>query len=198
MLFTERLAEHVRACFTGIWIESHEHEDALREIARLCSEEKWSLATWDIDRGLRLSGREAAADSSGADPLAAIRALNSLAKDNSSALLVLPNFHRVIQSAEVVQALAHQIAAGKQNRTFVVIFDAKSVRLKRDKTCDKFLRSNIHPHVGSLVSYTDFVKEHVGYTQADLDCPFVFIINHVPKGNHYVPRYSSAPLSHVH
>ena len=121
MPFTERLAEHVRACFTGIWIESHEHEDALREIARLCSEEKWSLATWDIDRGLRLSGREAAADSLGADPLAAIRALNALAKDNSSALLVLPNFHRVIQSAEVVQALAHQIAAGKQNRTFIVI-----------------------------------------------------------------------------
>jgi len=122
MRFAERLAEHVRACFTGIWIESHEHEDALREIAQLCSSEKWSLATWDVDRGLRLSGRKvSASDTSGADPIAAIRALNSLAKENSSALLVLPNAHRILQSAEVVQALAHQIAAGKQNRTFVVV-----------------------------------------------------------------------------
>lgn len=122
MRFVERLAEHVQACFTGIWIESHEHEDALREIAQLCSTEKWSLATWDVDRGLRLSGRKvSASDTSGADPIAAIRALNSLAKENSSALLVLPNFHRILQSAEVVQALAHQIAAGKQNRTFVIV-----------------------------------------------------------------------------
>jgi hypothetical protein len=122
MPFADRLAEHVRACFTGIWIESHEHEDALREIAQLCAKEKWSLATWDVDRGLRLSGRKVSAtDTTGADPIAAIRALNSLAKENSSALLVLPNFHRVLQSAEVVQALAHQIAAGKQNRTFVVV-----------------------------------------------------------------------------
>ena len=122
MSLSERLAEHVRACFSGIWIESHEHEDALREIAKLCSDQKWALATWDIDRGLQLSSRKAnAGDTSGSDPLAAIRALNSLAKKDSSALLVLPNFHRLLQSAEVVQALAHQIAAGKQNRTFVVI-----------------------------------------------------------------------------
>ena len=34
MTLSQRLAEYVRACFTGIWIESHEHEDALAEIAR--------------------------------------------------------------------------------------------------------------------------------------------------------------------
>ena len=42
----------MRACFTGLWIESHEHEDALAEIAQLCRAENWRLATWDIDRGL--------------------------------------------------------------------------------------------------------------------------------------------------
>ena len=31
MSLSQRLAEHVRACFTGLWIESHEHEDALAE-----------------------------------------------------------------------------------------------------------------------------------------------------------------------
>ena len=53
MSLSEQLADHVRACFTGIWIESHEHEDALRDIVQLCHDEDWSLATWDIDRGLR-------------------------------------------------------------------------------------------------------------------------------------------------
>ena len=122
MPLSDQLADYVRACFTGIWIQSHEHEDALRDIARQCHEENWRLATWDIDRGLRLPGQATeAAGASGGYPLAAIRALNSLASEDSSTLLVLPNFHRLLQSAEVVQALAHQIVAGKQNRTFVVV-----------------------------------------------------------------------------
>ena len=122
MPLTEQLADYVRACFTGIWIQSHEHEDALRDVARLCHEENWRLATWDIDRGLRLPGQSPdSASAQGGDPLAAIRALNSLAGDDTSVLLVLPNFHRLLNSAEVVQALAHQIASGKQNRTFVVV-----------------------------------------------------------------------------
>ncbi len=122
MPLSEQLADYVRACFTGIWIQSHEHEDALRDIAGLCHTENWRLATWDIDRGLRLPGQPTESGSgSGGDPLAAIRALNTLACDDTSVLLVLPNFHRLLQSAEVVQALAHQIASGKQNRTFVVV-----------------------------------------------------------------------------
>lgn len=125
MSLHERLLELVRACFTGIWIESHEHEDALAEIAQLCRTENWRLATWNMEDGLRLSGRESASDSSGSDPLAAIRALPALQvsqeDDQQPALLVLVNFHRFLNSGEIVQALAKQIAAGKQNRTFVVI-----------------------------------------------------------------------------
>lgn len=121
MSLNERLTEYVRACFTGLWIESHEHEDALREISQLCAEENWAWATWDIDRGLRVAGQPVAGVESGSDPLAAIRAMKSLAKEDSVALLVLPNFHRFLQSAEIVQALAHQISEGKQTRTFIVI-----------------------------------------------------------------------------
>src|ERR1043165_6106398 len=54
MPLAQRLAELVQACFTGIWIESHEHEDALAEIAALCRQEQWRLITWDIDQGLKL------------------------------------------------------------------------------------------------------------------------------------------------
>ena len=121
MPLSERLSEYVRACFTGIWIESHEHEDAIQEIAQLCSQEHWRLATWDLEQGLRISGTPAAADATGSDPLAAIRSINSLAGEDSSAVLVLVNFHRFLQSAEIVQALARQLSHGKQNRTFVVI-----------------------------------------------------------------------------
>jgi len=119
MTLSVRLAEYVRACFTGLWIESHEHEDALAEIARLCRAENWRLATWDIDRGLLIGKQKA--DEAGHDPLAAVRALSALAESEGTALLVLVNFHRFLNSPEIVQALARQITAGKQNRTFVVI-----------------------------------------------------------------------------
>ena len=59
MTLSERLSEYVRACFTGLWIESHEHEDALAEIAGLCRQESWRLAAWDIKQGLKLFGQDA-------------------------------------------------------------------------------------------------------------------------------------------
>lgn len=122
MTLTHRLAELVRACFTGIWIESHEHEDALAEIAGLCRSENWRLATWDVAAGLKADGVPATSDT-GNDPLAAIRSLPALASEDSGSagILVLVNFHRFLSSPEIVQNLAQQIAAGKQNRTFVVI-----------------------------------------------------------------------------
>lgn len=123
MSLAERLSEYVRACFAGIWIESHEHTDALVEITRLCRDQQWRLAQWDIDRGLRVSGQaiDTNGEAGGSDPLAAIRALNSLATPEGFALLVLVNFHRFLNSAEIVQALVHQVGQGKMNRTIVVI-----------------------------------------------------------------------------
>jgi len=123
MTLSERLAENVRACFAGIWIQSFEHEDALLEIARLCHGESWKMATCDIDLGLRLPGgtNSDTTDMAGSDPLAAVRALSAMADDDTPSLLVLVNFHRFLNSAEVVQAVSRQIVQGKSNRTFVVI-----------------------------------------------------------------------------
>ncbi len=120
MSLKQRLAELIRAAFTGIYIQSHEHDDALAEIAALCREQGWALATWDVDRGLT-SGQTAPGTS---DPVAAIKSINALAKPESSALLVLPNFHRLLNGTEVVQALAHQVQRGKDNRTFVLILSS--------------------------------------------------------------------------
>ncbi|MCA9088808.1 MAG: AAA family ATPase [Planctomycetaceae bacterium] len=119
MTLTERLGEYVRACFTGIWIESHEQQDALVALAQLCQQEDWRLATWNIEQGLRVAGAEI--DGSGSDPLAAIRSVNALAAPDGTAILVLQNFHRFLQSAEIVQAISQQVIAGKQNRTIVVV-----------------------------------------------------------------------------
>ena len=121
MTLSQRLGEYIRACFTGLWIESHEHEDALAEIAKLCRAEGWDLVTWDIAQGLQVAGRPDAVDANGSDPLAAIRSINAFSSAEGTALLVLTNFHRFLQSAEVVQNLARQIQQGKQNRTFIVI-----------------------------------------------------------------------------
>ncbi|MGB2821353.1 MAG: AAA family ATPase, partial [Phycisphaerae bacterium] len=120
MTLSQHLYEHIAAAFTGLWVQSYEHEGALAEVARLCNEHEWSLAVWDIDRGLQINGQTAEAAT---DPVAAIRSINALAPDDGegSALLVLPNFHRFMSSAEVVQALAHQIHEGRNRRTFIVI-----------------------------------------------------------------------------
>ena len=118
MNLRHRLSEYVRACFTGIWIESHEHQDAIAEMAQLCHDENWQMATWDVESGLSISGRD---ESGSNDPLAAIRSISALACAGGTAVLVLQNFHRFLQSAEVVQALIRQIITGKQNRTIVVI-----------------------------------------------------------------------------
>ncbi len=121
MTLAERLSEYIAACFSGIWIESHEHPDALMEIGRLCQRENWRLACWDIERGLRMPGSDQPADVGANDPLAAIRSINALAGPDSSAVLVLANFHRFMQSAEIIEALAQQVVTGKQNRTFVIV-----------------------------------------------------------------------------
>ena len=123
MTLSERLSEFVRACFTGLWIQSHEHEDAVVEITQLCRQNGWTLATWDIDQGMRLLSHsgDPGIVSSAADPLAAIRSIGTLASADGSALVVLRNFHRFLSSAEIVQALETQLNAGKQNRAFVVV-----------------------------------------------------------------------------
>jgi len=126
MSLSQRLAEYISACFTGIWIQSAEHDDALAEIAQMCRDQNWRLATWDVSNGLRVPGQDnaQATDVGGTDPLAAIRSLNAMSSPDSSAILVLINGHRFLQSAEIVQALANQISQGKANRTFIVILSA--------------------------------------------------------------------------
>ncbi len=112
MKLSEELAEYIRACFAGIWIETCEPEEAVREIAELCRHENWQLATWDIHAGL-------AGDGAATDPLAALQVAYTF--DRDVGLLVLTNYHRFLGPAEIVQALATHIELGKQQRRFFVV-----------------------------------------------------------------------------
>lgn len=119
MTLATELAPYVRAAFSGLYIETFEPEEALREIRELCAQEEWTVATWDIDRGLVVPGGSHAPAAT--DPLAALRSLPALSTPNETTLLVLKNFHRFLGSTEIVQTLQHQLDAGKATRTFVVI-----------------------------------------------------------------------------
>ncbi|EMB13651.1 AAA family ATPase [Rhodopirellula europaea] len=114
MSLTTRMRELVDACFSGIYIHSHEHEDAISELAILCGAEDWRLSTWDIDRGLSPPIADAE------DPLSAIHAFQNREGEGTN-ILVLQNFHRFLQSAEIVQAIHHAVVVGKTTRNIVVI-----------------------------------------------------------------------------
>ncbi|QOV89780.1 hypothetical protein [Humisphaera borealis] len=172
MSLTNRLGEYVAAAFTGIWIQSHEHADALSEIGQLCRDRKWSSAVWDVDRGLQVAGArgQAAGAASTSDPISAIRSINALATADGSAILVLPNFHRFLQSAEVVQAIAHQVQQGKQNRTFVVIL---SPIVQVPVELEKHFVILEHDRLGRLYNPTDYPPTLRGLFAVDFDFPSV-------------------------
>ena len=132
----DRLHEHIAAAFTGLWVVTHEPQEAQVEIARLCSTHNWSLAVWDVDQGLQLprppevppdeNTQSPGTPDVGSDPLAAVRALSSLVQDDAgqtatgTTVLIMHNLHRFLGSVEVVQALCHQLHHGKQHRAFTV------------------------------------------------------------------------------
>jgi len=126
MTLAERLEELVRAAFSGIWVQSFEHDDAEQEIAQFTRPLRWTTATWDIDRGMRLIVRadDEEVAPAASDPLSAIKWLSGRGMDedeDSVTLLVLRNFHRFLGSAEVVQAIDTVISQGKVRRTFVIV-----------------------------------------------------------------------------
>jgi hypothetical protein len=123
MKLTDQLTDYVHAAFTGLWLVTHEPDEAEREIARHALQHQWKLAAWDIANGLRFPGSagNAALDTTAGDPLAALRALPALADPNGTALLLVHNLHRFLNSPEVIQTTFSQLIAGKQQRTFLVV-----------------------------------------------------------------------------
>jgi hypothetical protein len=104
-----------------LWVQTHEADEAEREIVQHARQQGWKLAVWDIANGLRLPGSTSATGTDASDPLAALRALPALAERQGTALLLLHQFHRFLNHPEVVQTTFNQPVAGKQQRTFLVV-----------------------------------------------------------------------------
>jgi hypothetical protein len=121
MTLQNTLRELIAAAFSGIWVQSHEHGDALADLAEMCRAESWQLAVWDLDQGLQVAGAPVESPTGGNDPLAAVRSAKTMGADDGAAILVLVNFHRFLHSAEIVQALTTLLACGKRTRTCVLI-----------------------------------------------------------------------------
>jgi hypothetical protein len=123
MTLAEQLTDYIHAAFSGLWVQTHEPDEAQREILQHARQQEWQVAIWDIAQGLRLPGRgpEAAPEAGAGDPLAALRALPALANRDGTALLLLHHFHRFLSNPEVVQTTLNQLLAGKQQRTFLVV-----------------------------------------------------------------------------
>lgn len=122
MTLVEQLRDYVHAAFSGIWIVTQEPDEVEREIVQYATHHEWKLAVWDVANGLRLPGQPSpATEGSGADPLAALRALPALADPNGTAILLVHNFHRFLGSPEVIQTTFSQLISGKQRRTFLVV-----------------------------------------------------------------------------
>ena len=106
--------------FSGVWVISHEKNDAIREIGDLCRAEGWTLAAWNVAEGLTINGQTM--PDVAADPLAAVKAALSLSADGeSTSVLVLEDFHHFLQSPEIIATVAQQVLLGKQSRTAIVI-----------------------------------------------------------------------------
>jgi hypothetical protein len=123
MNLIDQLADYVNAAFSGLWVQTSEPDEAEREIAQAARQRNWKVAAWDIAQGLRFpnAAHQAATDVGTGDPLAVLRALPTLADRDGTALLLLHQFHRYLNNAEVVQTAFSQLVAGKQQRTFLVV-----------------------------------------------------------------------------
>ncbi len=120
MSLTTRMNELIRAGFSGIWISSHEHQDAIAELAAMARDESWQLASWNIDRGMHAVGNVSITTEAN-DPLAVLRVAAATQPSDGTTIYVLENFHRFLGSAEIVQALIHAVVLGKMQRSFIVI-----------------------------------------------------------------------------
>ncbi|MCX7428794.1 MAG: AAA family ATPase [Planctomycetia bacterium] len=108
-----QLREYVDACFTALWVQTHEPDEALAEIRRMAADNGWNLLHWDAASGLNGDGN--------GDPLAAVNALPAIGNSEQTGLIVFRNFHRFLNDIQVVQPLANAVVAGKLTRSFAVV-----------------------------------------------------------------------------
>jgi hypothetical protein len=110
MLLSDRLRELIDAAFTGLWVQTYEPDEAIKEIQALAAAENWQVVVKEPDPEL--------------DPVAVVRALLSLESEKAT-LLVLPNFTPYLGDPVVKQSVYRAIQRGKTARNFILILSAE-------------------------------------------------------------------------
>ena len=80
-----QLTDYINAAFSGLWVQTFEPDEAEKELVENGRQSGWTVATWDIARGLRLPTGSGVAASEVADPISLLRGLPALAPPLSSA-----------------------------------------------------------------------------------------------------------------
>ena len=106
-----KLSELIAAAFPGVLAVGPEPEEVLRDLAGLCRDRGWNLATWTADGG----------EDGPADPLAAVKALPQSGDGETPSLLAMVHPQRFLQNPELLAAVRSALAAGKTRRTHLVL-----------------------------------------------------------------------------
>ena len=115
MSLAQKIKELICAGYSGIWVESQESNEAIKELCQMAEEKQWPLSVWDIDR--QIDGQAIAPG-----PVQALRWLDTPAvKSKPSQILVLKNFHRYMPNPEVLQVLQNRVEHGKSCGQYIVI-----------------------------------------------------------------------------
>ena len=129
MSLGEDIQQYLRAGFTGLWVETFEFADALREITPVCVKEGWPVVVWDFAAGIQ-------SDSITVNKIATYLSKNSnyqmkplpLAQDiplltqeigSPRVVWVLKNFHhqQLIFNLPIMQAIQNATQNFKGNAT---------------------------------------------------------------------------------
>ncbi len=108
---SKKLAELIAAAFPGVLAVSPEPEEVLRDLAALCRDRGWNLATWTADGG----------EEGPSDPLAAVKALPASGDGETPSLLAMVHPQRFFNSPELLAAIRTALAAGKTRRTHLIL-----------------------------------------------------------------------------
>lgn len=79
MSLVTQLTDYINAAFSGLWVTTVEPDEAERELVEHARRNMWTLAVWDIARGLRFPTNALATVPDVNDPLSVLKALTTLA-----------------------------------------------------------------------------------------------------------------------
>jgi hypothetical protein len=121
----ESMELYIRGGFAGHWIQTLEIEEVVRDMHILCARKKYSMATWDLARGIlnpMLPGDPI--DPKTRSPLAPLTSPKPAGSKKH--VVCLWNFHLVLKEREVIQAFYNAIMEGQKNGVFYIILSCMS------------------------------------------------------------------------